>query len=201
MRNSEGAEATVPWPSMRGGFGNLGRARVSPEPRGWPVRSFPTGGPVFSTPVIGADEQIYVGSADRCFYRLDPASGQVVWRVETDELIDSAACIGPDGSVWVPGGDGRIYGFDAEGKEVWRYDRMLDRTRVTPSTIYWWEANVVLGPNGWLYAGNDDFYLYAIDPGGDTICAAGTPGRYSGRSILTGSGITSTATPSSGGSV
>lgn len=158
------SEPTVPWPSMRGGFANLGRARVSPEPRGWPIRSFQTGGPVFSTPVIGADEQIYVGSADRGFYRLDPQRGQMVWRVATGEVIDSAACIGPDGSVWVPGGDGRIYGFDVDGKEVWRYDRMLDRTRVTPSTIYWWEGNVVLGPNGWLYAGNDDFYLYAIEP-------------------------------------
>jgi outer membrane protein assembly factor BamB len=63
---------------MRGGFANLGRARVSPELRGWPIRSFQTGGPVFSTPVIAAGEQIYVGSADRCFYRLDPESGQVV---------------------------------------------------------------------------------------------------------------------------
>jgi outer membrane protein assembly factor BamB len=149
---------------MRGDFANLGRARVSPQPRGWPIRHFQTGGPVFSTPVIGADEQIYVGSADHCFYRLDPVSGQVVWRVETDEIIDSAASIGPDGLIWVPGGDGRIYGFDADGVEVWRYDRMLDRTRVTPSTIYWWEGNVVLGPNGWLYAGNDDFYVYAIEP-------------------------------------
>jgi outer membrane protein assembly factor BamB len=137
---------------------------VAPEPRDWPVRVFPTGGPVFSTPVIGADEQIYVGSADCCFYRLDPESGRVVWRVQTDEIIDSAACIDAEGTVWVPGGDGRIYGFDADGKELWRYDRMLDRTRVTPSTIYWWEGNVVLGPNGWLYAGNDDFYLYAIEP-------------------------------------
>jgi outer membrane protein assembly factor BamB len=149
---------------MRGGLANLGRARVPPEPREWPIRTFQTGGPVFSTPVIGAGEQLYVGSADRCFYRLDPESGRVVWRVETDEIIDSAACIGPDGVVWVPGGDGRIYGFDADGKEVWRYDRMLDRSRVTPSTIYWWEANVVRGPNGLLYAGNDDFYLYAIEP-------------------------------------
>ncbi len=156
--------ASVAWPSMRGGPANLGRARVAPEPRDWPVRVFPTGGPVFSTPVIGADEQIYVGSADCCFYRLDPESGRVVWRVETDEIIDSAACIDAEGTVWVPGGDGRIYGFDADGKELWRYDRMLDRTRVTPSTIYWWEGNVVLGPNGWLYAGNDDFYLYAIEP-------------------------------------
>ena len=158
------SEPTAPWPSMRGGLANLGRARVPPEPREWPIRTFQTGGPVFSTPVIGADEQVYVGSADRCFYRLDPESGRVVWQIETDEIIDSAACIGPDGLVWVPGGDGRIYGFDADGKEAWRYDRMLDHTRVTPSTIYWWEANVVRGPNGWLYAGNDDFYLYAIEP-------------------------------------
>ncbi|MBW2370960.1 MAG: PQQ-like beta-propeller repeat protein [Deltaproteobacteria bacterium] len=157
-------ERSAPWPSMRGGSANLGRARLAPEPRDWPIRSFPTGGPVFSTPVIGAGEQIYVGSADCCFYRLDPESGRVVWRAQTDEIIDSAACIDSDGTVWVPGGDGRIYGFDADGVERWRYDRMLDRTRVTPSTIYWWEGNVVLGPNGWLYAGNDDFYLYAIEP-------------------------------------
>ena len=158
------SEPEVPWPSMRGGFANLGRARVPPEPRDGPIRTFQTDGPVFSTPVIGADDQIYVGSADRYFYRLDPASGRIVWRVGTEGVIDSAACIGPDGLVWVPGGDGRIIGFDADGKEVWRYDRMLDRTRFTPSTIYWWEGNIVPGPNGWLYAGNDDFYMYAIEP-------------------------------------
>lgn len=162
--DSEGAQPAVPWPSMRGGFANLGRARVAPEPRGWSIRSFQTDGPVFSTPVIGADEQIYVGSADRCFYRLDPASGRVVWRFETGEVIDSAACIGPDGTLFVPSADGRIYALDPDGKEVWRYDRMLDRTRATPSTIYWWEANVVFGPNGWLYAGSDDFYFYALEP-------------------------------------
>jgi outer membrane protein assembly factor BamB len=149
---------------MRGGPANLGRARVTPEPRDWPIRSFATGGPVFSTPVVGADEQIFVGSADGGFYRLDPAEGRVVWRFQTDEIIDSAACIGRDGTIWVPAGDGRLYGLDADGKERWRYDRMRDRTRVTPSTIYWWEANVAEGPNGWLYAGNDDFYFYAIEP-------------------------------------
>jgi len=149
---------------MRGGPANLGTARLAPEPRGWPVRSFRTDGPVFSTPVIGPGEQIYVGSADRGFYRLDPETGRTVWRFETDEIIDSAACIAEDGTVFVPGGDGRLYALDPEGKELWRYDRMRDRTRPTPSTIYWWEANVVQGPNGWLYAGNDDFYLYAIEP-------------------------------------
>ncbi len=161
---TETSETTAPWPSMRGGLANHGRARVPAEPRDWPVRLFPTGGPVFSTPVIGPGEQLYVGSADRCFYRLDPASGRAVWRVETEEIIDSAACIGRDGTIWVPSADGRIYGFSDAGKEVWRYDRMLDRSRVTPSTIYWWEANVCEGPNGWLYAGSDDFYLYAIEP-------------------------------------
>lgn len=154
----------APWPSMRGGPANLGRARVHPEPRAWPIRSFSTGGPVFSTPVVGEGEQIYVGSADHFFYRMDPASGEIAWRFETDEVIDSAACIGADGTLWVPGGDGRIYALDPSGKELWRYDRMRDRTRATPSTIYWWEGNIAFGPNGWLYAGNDDFYLYAIEP-------------------------------------
>ena len=164
----------APWPSMRGGPDNLGRARVVPERRDWPVRTFHTDGPVFSTPIIGPEEQIYLGSADGRFYRFDPESGRCVWSFQTDEIIDSAACIGRDGTIWVPGGDGRIYGLDAEGKERWRYDRMLDRTRATPSTIYWWEANVCEGPNGWLYAGSDDFYFYAIEPFGGVRWASPT---------------------------
>jgi len=120
---------------------------------------------VFSTPVIGPDEQLYVGSADRSFYRFDPVSGETMWRYRTAEIIDSAAALAADGTVWVPGGDGRLFGLDMESGELrWQYDRTAD-PRYSPSTIYWWEGNVVVGPNGWLYAGNDDFFLYAIEPG------------------------------------
>jgi len=149
---------------MRGGVCNDGafRACATCVPH-FPVRHFRTDGSVFSSPVIGRGETVYIGSADKSFYAFDPLLGREVWRVRLKELIDSAACIGPDGSVYVPAADG-LYCFDARGNQRWRLDLLARNERFTPSTIYWWEGNVVLGPNGWLYAGCDDFHFYALDP-------------------------------------
>jgi len=127
------------------------------------VRHFRTGNSVFSTPVIGADETLYLGSADCWFYAYDPIAGRERWRFRTGEAIDCAACLGPDGTVYVASCDASIYALDPEGRQKWRLDVLKDR-RFSFSTIYWWEANVVMGPNGLLYAGSDDFYLYCIDP-------------------------------------
>lgn len=130
-------------------------------------RCWPTGNGIFSTPIIGADETIYVGSADRHFYALDPHSGEQRWRFETGECIDCAGCIAEDGTVYFASCDASLYGMAPEGDMRWKLTPFAKRRHFSPSTIYWWEANVVLGPNGWLYAGNDDFNFYAIQPGGD----------------------------------
>jgi|SRR5947209_9587407 len=37
---------------------------------------FKTGNAIFSTPVIDAEEKIYVGSADQRFYAIDPLAGR-----------------------------------------------------------------------------------------------------------------------------
>ena len=154
------------WPSMRGDFQNRGRMRVLPERRDdLDIRHFRTGNAVFSTPVIGADETIYVGSADHVFYALDPVSGTEKWRYDAGEIVDSAACIGRDGSIFVPTGNG-LYAFGPDGEKKWHIDLLQQKTHFSPSTIYWWEGNAVTGPNGWVYAGCDDFHVYAIDPEG-----------------------------------
>lgn len=165
--------ADAPWPVMRGNPASTGAPWAALEPvlgTGLGVRRFRTGNGIFSTPVIGADERIYVGSADHHVYCFDPIAGEEVWRFKTGEIIDSAACLGPHGGLYVPSGDGSIYALDLEGKERWRFDLLGDRAgRVTTSTIFWWEGNVTLGPNGLLFAGNDDFYLYAIDPADGSV--------------------------------
>ncbi len=163
----------APWPCMRGNPRNTGRSPLVRGDGGFEpaarmaFRCWPTGNGIFSTPIIGAGEIIYVGSADKHFYAFDPVSGEQRWRFQTGECIDSAGCIAEDGTVYFASCDASMYGLDPDGSKRWQLSPFAERQHFSPSTIYWWEANVCLGPNGWLYAGNDDFNFYAIEPGGD----------------------------------
>lgn len=158
----------APWPCMRADLRNTGRSpllRSGEVPQAAPsVRCWTTGNGIFSTPVIGPDETIYVGSADKKFYALDPVTGAQRWSFATGECIDSAGCIARDGTIYFVSCDAGLYALGPSGDERWRLNLFADRKHFTPSTIFWWEGNVVLGPNGLLYAGNDDFNFYAIEP-------------------------------------
>ena len=54
--------------------------------------SFKTGRGIFSTPVIGGDGTIYVGSADTYFYAISK-DGRLRWRLKTGGLIDAAGAL------------------------------------------------------------------------------------------------------------
>ncbi len=159
------------WPVMRGDLQNSGRGQTGkwePSPDAIKeVRRFHTGNGIFSTPVIGDRERIYVGSADHYFYALDPVTGKLLWKFDAQELIDSAAALSADRRVYVPAG-GAIYALDLEGHPLWSFDVTDHRPPglYTFGTNFWWEGNVVLGPDGNLYAGNDDFFFYSFSPEG-----------------------------------
>ncbi len=129
------------------------------------VKRFATGHPIFSTPIIDANERVYIGSADKIFYAIDPLQNAVAWQVKTGGVIDSAACIDHEGSVYIPSGDASLHKVSVTGDTKWKLD-LLEQKYSRSSSIFWWEGNATLGPNGFIYAGNDDFYLYAIDPDG-----------------------------------
>lgn len=161
------AATRAPWPSMRGNLRNTGCSlhAIAGTNEQSPLH-ITTGNAIFSTPVIDADENVYIGSADEYFYCIDTRRRCVAWRRKTDGIIDSAGCLDDRGAVYVPSGDASIYQLStADGSVSWRMN-LLERATKTSSTIFWWEGNVVQGPNGWLFAGNDDFCLYAISPDG-----------------------------------
>jgi outer membrane protein assembly factor BamB len=123
--------------------------------------SYQTGKGIFSSPVVGADGTIYVGSADRTFYALH-ADGTLAWSLLTGEIIDSAALLDDQGNVYFGSGDGNLRALNAKtGAPVWSF--AADDPSVNSAYINWFEGNVALGMDGNLYAPNDDYFVYAVD--------------------------------------
>ncbi len=169
--------AGSPWPEMRRDRHNTGRspirARYDAGERPW---SFHTGKGIFSTPVIGADGTIYVGSADKSFYAVGPHGGER-WRFRTGGIIDSAAVLGKRdpglgaATVTVGAGDENLYRLRSTRRRIPRDRRVLwtftpQRPPAQGQLVNWWEGNVVVGPDGTLYAGNTGGGLYALNPDG-----------------------------------
>jgi outer membrane protein assembly factor BamB len=150
----------APWPKLRRDAAQTGATSARPA-RGGLYWAFPTGNGVFSSPVVGADGTIYVGSADRTFYALR-RDGSVRWSVTTGEIIDSAGLLDDRGRVYFGSGDGKLRALDAAtGAPAWTF--AADDPAHTGGVINWFEGNVALAPDGTLYVPNDNFRIYALD--------------------------------------
>jgi outer membrane protein assembly factor BamB len=154
----------APWPVFRRTLRNTAYLPLPAAYNGAEPWFFQTGKGIFSTPVVDENETVYFGSADHNFYALG-ADGREIWRFRTGELIDSAAALpAADDTILVPSGDGYLYRLArGDGREIYRFDAL-----VAPRDSYnnWFEANVTLGPDGTIYAGNTNFNYYAIHPDG-----------------------------------
>ena len=138
--------------------------------------AFRTGRGIFSTPVIGGDGTIYVGSADTNFYAIRP-DGRLRWRLRTGGLIDAAAGLSAYdptlGSAPLTFGsaDDQLYHVTtpASGrpKIIWTFKASVPP--VVGQRVDWWEGNVAVGPGGVLYAGNTGGTAYAVSPAGKQV--------------------------------
>jgi outer membrane protein assembly factor BamB len=150
-----------PWPKFRGDATHTGASTIRPTSTRGAFWSYQTGKGIFSSPVVGVDGTIYVGSADRSFYALKP-DGTLAWKIDTGEIIDSAALLDDRGRVYFGSGDGNLRAADARtGALVWM--QPADAPSVNSAFINWFEGNVALSPSGELFAGNDNFFVYGFD--------------------------------------
>lgn len=85
--------------------------------------SFPTGGAVRGSPVIGHANVIYFSSADGRLYALNP-DGTLFWQWNFGMPVEHAAAIGSDGTVYVPVG-GTLHSFSATGELRWSFTPAL----------------------------------------------------------------------------
>jgi outer membrane protein assembly factor BamB len=169
-------DASSPWPEMRHDHRNTGASEVVGRYRGDRPWAFFTGRGIFSTPVLGGDGTVYVGSGDTWFYAIDPG-GRLRWRLKTGGLIDAAAALSAFdpalGSAPLTFGsaDQRLYHVTTPPRGrpriLWTF-----RPTVLPvkgQRVSWWEGNVAVGPGGNLYAGNTGGTAYAVRRNGTRL--------------------------------
>ncbi len=83
---------------------------------GTPIWEFIAGGAVRSSPAIGSDGTVYVGSIDNKLYAINPKSGEKLWEFETGSVVESSPAIGSDGTVYVGSMDKKLYAIKTDSK-------------------------------------------------------------------------------------
>jgi outer membrane protein assembly factor BamB len=144
-----------PWPMFHHDLRHTGRSQyVGPdEPTlKW---SFATDGTVYSSPAVGADSTIYVGSDDHKLYAINP-DGSLKWSYTTGGDVRSSPAVGNDGTIYVGSRDHKIYAINSDGSLKWSYH--------TSYEIY--SSSPVLNADGTIYVGSTDSKVYAINPDG-----------------------------------
>lgn len=153
-------EQNSPWPKFRYDAAQSGRTAAKPK-RGGQYWVYQTSKGIFSSPVVASDGTIYIGSADRYFYALDP-DGSLRWRFLTGEIIDSAGLLDNLGRVYFGSGDGKLRALNRfTGDLVWEF--VADDPSANGAFINWFEGNVAMAANGDLIAPNDNYFVYRID--------------------------------------
>ena len=65
---------------------------------GTPIWEFETGYRVDSSPAIGSDGTVYVGSQDNKLYAINGKTGVKLWEFKTGRFVYSSPAIGSDGT-------------------------------------------------------------------------------------------------------
>ena len=77
---------------------------------------------VWSSPAIGSDGTVYVGSYDNKLYAINGKSGVKVWEFETGCDVHSSPAIGSDGTVYVGSYDTKLYAIIGKsGVKLWEF--------------------------------------------------------------------------------
>jgi len=120
---------------------------------------FETGREVHSSPAIGHDGTIYVGSGDYHLYAINP-DGTLKWAFETGGEVHSSPSIGPDGIIYVGSYDDNLYAVNPDGTCNWSFE--------TGGEVY---SSPSIGPDGTIYVGSGDNKVHALAPDGNRLWA------------------------------
>lgn len=121
----------------------------------WPG-PFVTAGFILSSPAIGSDGTLYIGSQDKHLYAVAP-NGALRWRFLTGDWVDASPVVAPDGTIYAGSWDGKLYALTPTGSKKWEY------ATGAGNFIY---SSPALGADGTIYFGAGDGNFYALRPDG-----------------------------------
>jgi outer membrane protein assembly factor BamB len=113
-------------------------------------------GDVDSSPAIGSDGTLYVGSDNFHVYALNPANGATIWVQPTRDEVKSSPAVASDGTITIGSNDGSLYVFNPDGTLNTRYDKDAGAVNSSPS----------IGTDGTVYfaAGGSLFAIIRTSP-------------------------------------
>ncbi len=121
---------------------------VRPETLRW---RYETERAITSSPALGPDGTIYIGSNDGYLYAVSPGS-ILKWRYPTGALIRFSPAIAADGTAYFGSDSGYVYAVNPNGALKWRQNV---GTYVT--------ASPAIGADGTVYVGAGDLFAFDSD--------------------------------------
>ena len=119
--------------------------------------SFQTEGKVISSPSLGFDETIYIGSTDKKLYALNP-DGTLKWTFKTGDMIVSSPAVGFDGTIYIGSLNNKLYALNPDGTSKWSYKTSDDIS-----------SSPAISSDGTIYINTRDGNLYAFNPDGSLL--------------------------------
>jgi len=114
--------ADSPWPRFHGDASSSGIS-IGSGAKGKRIWAIQAGEIQESSPVIGPDGTLYIGSLDNCVYAIDGATGAKKWTYRADQSVKSTPAVSSNGLLYFATENGTLYALDCDsGKVKWTFD-------------------------------------------------------------------------------
>ena len=144
----------APWPMFQHDPRHTGQSEYLGPQTNHLKWSFDAGFRINSSPIIGSDGIIYVGSENGKFYALNP-DGSQKWAYDAGSVIyRSTPALSQDGTIYFGAGY-YLYALTSQGEFKWKY--------AVSGPI---GSSPAVGQDGTIYFGSEDAYVYALNPDG-----------------------------------
>ncbi len=130
-----------------------------------------------SSPAIGPQGTIYVGSIDSNLYSISPA-GTTNWVFPLDAATYASPAIGPDGTIYIGAQNGIAYAINPQGFAKWQV-QLSDRPI---------ESTAAISTDGTIYFATLSSQIFALDRDGTQKWVYTGLGEYSGSPALASDG-------------